>query len=123
MPTPKDELLYSKTKKYVYNKYPKHSAYRSGILVKTYKKKFADKYGTRKTPYIGKNTSSKGLSRWFREKWVNQRGDVGYRYKNDIYRPSRRVTKKTPKTHGELSSRAVKRARTKKYRHGRVDKF
>ena len=39
MPEPKDLKLYKKVKEEVYKKYPKHSAYRSGILVKTYKSK------------------------------------------------------------------------------------
>ena len=34
---PTDQALYAKTKKQVYKKHPKHSAYRSGILVQTYK--------------------------------------------------------------------------------------
>ena len=38
---PKDQQLYDKTKKEVYKRIPKHSAYRSGVLVQTYKKKFA----------------------------------------------------------------------------------
>ena len=37
---PVDNNLYNKTKKYIYKKYPKHSAYRSGLLVKKYKKYF-----------------------------------------------------------------------------------
>ena len=37
---PVDNNLYNKTKKKNYKKYPKHSAYRSGLLVKKYKKYF-----------------------------------------------------------------------------------
>ena len=37
MATPKDIKLYNKIKKEVYSNIPKHSAYRSGILVKEYK--------------------------------------------------------------------------------------
>ncbi len=33
----KDKILYEKVKKEIYLKYPKHSAYRSGLLVKKYK--------------------------------------------------------------------------------------
>ena len=33
MPEPKDKKLYQRTKKYIYKKNPKHSAYRSGLLV------------------------------------------------------------------------------------------
>lgn len=122
---PSDTKLYNKTKKQIYKRIPKHSAYRSGILVQTYKKKFKDKYGTRKSPYKGNitKTKKKGLTRWFKEKWVNQRGEIGYKYKNDIYRPSKRITKKTPLTHKELSKKEIKRARTKKYRKGRVYRF
>lgn len=63
------------------------------------------------------------MKRWFKEEWVNQRGEVGYKYKNDIYRPSKRITKKTPTTHKELSKRQIKRARKEKYRTGRVKRF
>jgi len=120
---PTDLILYNKTKINIYKKYPKHSAYRSGNLVKTYKKLFKKKYGSRKKPYLGKNPTKKGLKRWFNEKWVNQRGEVGYKYKSDIYRPSKRITKKTPKTHKELSKKRVKKARRTKYKKGRVKRF
>jgi hypothetical protein len=123
MPQPKDQKLYNKTKRYIYKKYPKHSAYRSGLLVQEYKKRFSKKYGKKRDPYKGKKTEKKGLGRWFREKWVNQRGEVGYRYKSDVYRPSKRVTKKTPKTYKELSKQQIKIARSKKYRKGRVNRF
>ena len=123
MPQPRDQKLYNKTKKYIYKKYPKHSAYRSGLLVQEYKKRFSKKYGKKKDPYKGKKTEKKGLGRWFKEKWVNQRGEVGYRYKSDVYRPSKRITKKTPKTYKELSKSAIKKARSKKYRKGRVNRF
>jgi len=36
MPIPVDKKLYNKTKREIFKKYPKHSAYRSGILVKKY---------------------------------------------------------------------------------------
>ena len=124
MPIPVDKNLYNKTRRNIIKKYPKHSAYRSGILVKKYKQLFLEKYGKKTSPYIGKKTSkNKGLSRWFKEKWRNQRGEVGYKYKSDIYRPSRRITKKTPKTHGELTRKKIRIARKKKYLKGRVDKF
>lgn len=123
MPLPRDQKLYNKTKKYIYKKHPKHSAYRSGLLVKEYKKRFSKKYGKKKNPYKGKKTEKKGLSRWFKEKWVNQRGEIGYKYKSDVYRPSKRITKKTPKTHNELTKKQIKRARSKKYKKGRVNRF
>jgi hypothetical protein len=120
---PRDNSLYKKVKKQIYKKIPKHSAYRSGIVVKTYKKKYAKKYGKKAKPYFGKKTKKRGLKRWFQEKWVNQRGEVGYKYKNDIYRPTFRINKKTPTTHKELTKKQIKRARKEKYTRGRVRKF
>jgi hypothetical protein len=122
---PVDKVLYNKTKKQLYKKYPKHSAYRSGLLVQAYKKAFSEKYGNKKQPYFGKSKKGRatGLGRWFAEKWLNQRGEVGYKYKSDVYRPTKRVTKKSPITFGELSKKQIKRARTEKYRTGHVKLF
>ena len=38
MSTPTEKKLYDQVKKEIYEKYPKHSAYRSGLLVQEYKK-------------------------------------------------------------------------------------
>ena len=66
-----------------------------------------EKYGTKKSPYLGKKNTKKGLKRWFDEKWVNQRGEVGYKYKNDVYRPKIRITDDTPITHDELTKKEI----------------
>ena len=122
MAEPNDIILYNKVKTQIYKKHPKHSAYRSGIVVKTYKNEFKNIYGN-KSPYKGKKTKKKGLKRWFAEDWRNQRGEIGYKYDNDVYRPTKRITKKTPKTFKELKKKQIKRARTEKYRKGRVKRF
>ena len=121
--TPRDPRLYTKVKQYVYTKYPKHSAYRSGLLVQTYKLMFRKKHGPNQKPYIGSKTHSTGLSRWFREKWRNSRGRVGYQYQSDIYRPTKRITPATPVTHQELTKSEVRRARHDKLKYGRVNRF
>jgi len=121
MSEPADIKLYNKVKKQIYKKYPKHSAYRSGILVRSYKEEFKKKYGDIK-PYLGKKNTS-GLTRWFLEGWRNQRGEIGYRYKSDIYRPTRRISKKTPTTFSELSGKQIKRAMKEKAKNKRVKKF
>lgn len=123
MPNPVDLKLYNKVKDNVYKRIPKHSAYRSGIVVQEYKTKFSKKYGRNKTPYKGKKTRKKGISRWVDERWTNQRGEIGYKHKNDVYRPSVRITKNTPTTFRELNKKQIKRARTEKYRKGRVARF
>ena len=123
MSIPREKGLYERTKKYIYSKYPKHSAYRSGLLVQEYKRRFSHKYGNTKNAYIGTKTKKVGLDRWFSEKWVNSRGEVGYRYKNDVYRPTIRITKKTPLTYEDLSLKQIQKARQTKYRKGRVSRF
>ena len=115
MATPKDEKLYQKIKPEIILKYPKHSAYRSGLIVKAYKEAGGKYEGTKPT--------TTGLKRWFDEKWTNQRGQVGYKYKSDVYRPNIRVTKDTPTTFSELSKKEIAEGRRKKYLYGHVDKF
>ena len=123
MSTPKDEKLYLRVKKRIYKKYPKHSAYRSGILVQEYKKDFANKYGSRKKPYIGKKPLNKGLDRWFKEEWISDSGKIGYSAKSSVYRPTKRITKDTPVTFNELTTKQITRAKREKARSGRVRKF
>ena len=115
MSVPTDKKLYEKVKAEIYKKYPKHSAYRSGLLVKEYK----SQGGT----YSGKENQSTGLNRWFREKWTNQRGETGYKYKSDVYRPNNKITKQTPVTFNELSKKEIDRAKREKASKGRVKEF
>ena len=122
MPEPVNMTLYNKIKSQVKRDIPKHSAYRSGIIVQKYKKAFANKYGS-KSPYKGKKTRKRGLKRWFLEDWRNQNGKVGYHSKSDIYRPMRRITKGTPVTHGELTKKERRRARRIKRTKGYVYRF
>ena len=120
---PSDPELYKKVKSRVRKKMPKHSAYRSGHETKQYIKEFQEKYGNRKKPYKGKKRPNTGLSRWFKEKWRNQRGEVGYKKKSDVYRPTKRITRKTPKTFSELPKHKVDKARREKAKKGKVKKF
>ena len=110
-----NQELYDKVKKQIYAKYPVHSAYRSGLLVKTYKEQGGK--------YIGKENKSSGLNRWFKEKWVNSRVEVGYKNKSDVYRPTVRVSKDTPTTFKELTKEQIEKAKAAKTKTGRVQKF
>ena len=58
-----------------------------------------------------------------KEQWTNQRGEVGYKYKSDVYRLTVRVTKDTPITFKELKPKEIEKARHEKYTEGRVSKF
>ncbi len=122
MSNPRDKRLYEMVKKRVYTSNPTHSAYRSGMLVSEYKKSFVRKYGKDTNPYIGDKPKD-GLTRWFKEDWRNQRGEEGYKKKGDIYRPTKRITSKTPKTLGELSKTDITKAQKQKKKTGRVVKF
>ena len=95
--------------------YARPSAYKSGYIVKKYK----ELGGT----FVGKKKVKQGLPRWFAEKWVNQRGVEGYQHKSDVYRPSIRITKKTPVTWGELNKKDIDRARRTKSKGRRVNRF
>lgn len=95
--------------------YKKPSAYKSGFIVKKYK----EEGGT----FVHKKNANEGLSRWFAEEWKNQHGKTGYAHANDVYRPSKKVTSKTPKTWNELSEKQIEKAKKEKYQTGRVKKF
>ena len=92
----------------------KHSAYKSSLIVKDYKK--------RGGKYSGKKTK-KGLTRWHKEDWRTASGSKTYEKKGDIFRPTKRITKDTPTTMGELSKDRIKRAESEKARTGKVKKY
>ena len=123
MATPYDIDLYQKIKSRIYKKNPKHSAYRSGILVKTYKKEFSKKYGNNIPPYLGKKPNKRGLKRWFDENWKSDTGMYSYTKCNSVYRQTKRITSKTPVTFSELSPKELKRAKKEKCKTGRVKYF
>ena len=114
MSIPDDPKLYEQVKNEIYKKYPKHSAYRSGLLVKEYK--------ARGGTYSGDKNKKEGLTAWFAQNWKNQRGETVYEYKSDIYRPTVKVGD-TPKTFAELSKKEIEKARREKARKGRVKRF
>ena len=108
----KNPALYKKSKAKYANM--KHSAYKSSLVVKDYKKK-GGKYSGKKT--------KKGLTRWHKEDWRTASGSKTYKKKGDIFRPTKRVSKDTPTTMGELSKNRIKRAEGEKARTGKVKKY
>jgi hypothetical protein len=118
-----NQKLYDKVvekAKRTFKKWP--SAYASGYVVKEYKR-----LGGK---YKGKKPSKKtGLSRWFKEEWVNvcklpkkvpcgrPKTDLKtWKKKYPYCRPYKRVTSKTPKTAKELSKKELERRCRKKKR-------
>jgi len=96
MPIPLDKRLYAAVKREADQRYAKPSAYKSGYIVQTYKRrggKYANDHKTR------------NLKRWFAEKW----GDIGHKG-YPVYRPFVKVDKKrTPLTASEISPTQAKR--------------
>jgi hypothetical protein len=95
MPTPMNPRLYAKAKAKADETYKTHSAYKSGFIVKEYKR-LGGKYLEDSKP--------KDLKRWFKEKW----GDVGNK-KYPVYRPSVKVSKKTPLLASEIDPKDLKK--------------
>jgi hypothetical protein len=95
MSIPIDKKLYEKVKKLADETYSKPSAYKSGFIVKTYKK-MGGKYKD-VDPH-------KPLKRWFEEEWK----DIGNK-KYPVYRPTKRVNSKTPLTISEINPKNLKK--------------
>lgn len=114
-PTPKNCKLYEQARKKF--AHMKHSAYKSGHVIQEYKRLGGTFKKHTKHEKPGK------LSRWFKEKWRNQRGKVGYQKRGDLYRPTRRISKETPVTWNELSKKEIQKARRQKITNKRVKRF
>ncbi len=56
--------LYNRIKEEIYKKYPKHSLYRSGLIVKKYKEE-GGQYDTKTPP------EDSGIRKWLKEKWID----------------------------------------------------
>lgn len=127
MPSPKNKILYNRIKnkaKRIFKVWP--SAYASGWLVKEYKRQG----GT----YSGKKSSDTGIARWFKEKWINvcklprkvacgrpqspirSQTLSAWKKRYPYCRPSKRVTRSTPKTARELTKAEIARRCKRKRR-------
>jgi len=104
--------LYERVKKSIHMK---PSAYRSALIVRRYKQLG----GTYNKP----KPKLTGLSRWFAENWKSNTGKYGYTSKSSVYRPTKRITAKTPTTFSELTKSQLLRAKREKAQTGRVKVF
>jgi len=89
MPIVANQELYNEVKKYADTIYEKPSAYKSGFIVKTYKK-LGGEYLDDKEP--------KNLKRWYKEAWES----IANKDEYPVYRPTKRITKDTPLTINEI---------------------
>ena len=98
---PLDEALYERAKATVYPRYKKPSAYRSGAVIKEYKR-----LGGR-----FKEDGGRPLERWFQEDWQ----DIGNK-DYPVYRPTKRISKDTPLTASEIDPADARRKIIEKQR-------
>jgi hypothetical protein len=124
MPKPANERLYRYVKLLANKKFKsKSGVYRSSWIVREYKKRG----GT----YTLRKSSNSGLNRWYKEQWIDlnrpikdTRGRIiGYHKcgrtskntngtsKYPLCRPSKRVSKHTPRTVSELSKNSISKAK------------
>lgn len=90
MPKIDNPELYQVAKQIADQTYSKPSAYKSGYIVKLYK----NMGGT-----YTDDSKPKNLQRWFKESWRDI-ADLNY----PVYRPTKRVSKKTPLTPDEIDT-------------------
>lgn len=88
MPKINNPELYERAKKKADKVYSKPSAYKSGYIVKTYKS-IGGTYSDDNKP--------KDLARWYLEDWK----DIGMS-SYPVYRPTKRISKRTPLTPQEI---------------------
>jgi hypothetical protein len=106
-----DPIIYKKAKQIADQVYDRPSAYKSGFIVKKYKE-----MGGRYSDDVPKQKTD--LKRWFNEKW----SDINP-YKDEqtypVYRPTKRVNKKTPLILSEIDMDNLKKQSKLKqtYRH------
>ena len=74
-------------------------------------------------PRVRKTKKGLALKRWFKEKWRTPKGKIGYKGKDRTFRPTVRVSSKTPATWSELSPSEKARAAKEKKTKGRVSRY
>ena len=72
---------------------------------------------------VRKTKKGLALKRWFKEKWRTTRGKKTYSGKDRTFRPTKRVSSKTPSTWSELSPSEKRRAAKEKRTKGRVSRY
>jgi len=92
---PTNPVLYAHVKEMADAIYKKPSAYKSGYIVKTYKRLGGE--------YID-DKKERTLKRWFDEKWM----DVGNK-DYPVFRPTKRINKKTPLLVSEIDKKSLKK--------------
>ena len=72
---------------------------------------------------IRKTEKGASLRRWFKEDWRTPRGNKDYSGGENLFRPTKKVNKKTATTYSELTKSELRAAQKEKNSKGRVSRF
>ena len=72
---------------------------------------------------VRKTAAGLRLKRWFKEDWRTPRGNKDYSKGENTFRPTKKISKKTPKTWSQLSKGDKARATKEKREKGRVSRY
>ena len=72
---------------------------------------------------VRKTKEGLALKRWFKEEWETPGGSKDYSDGDVVFRPTKKVSKDTPKTYGELSPSDIAAVINEKKTKGRVSKY
>ena len=72
---------------------------------------------------VRKTKKGLALKRWLKEDWRTPRGNKDYSKGENTFRPTKRISKDTPKTWSQLSKSDKARAAKEKREKGRVSKY
>ena len=72
---------------------------------------------------VRKTKKGASLRRWFKEDWKTPKGKENYEGGENTFRPTKKVSKDTPKTWSEVTPASKAKAQREKNTKGRVTKY
>jgi hypothetical protein len=77
------------------------------------------------SPFSKVRKTAKGLAlkRWFKEKWETPSGESDYSKGENVFRPTVKVSEKTPKLWSQYSDSQIAAAKKEKSTEGRVSEY
>ena len=72
---------------------------------------------------VRKTKKGADLKRWFKEDWRTPKGNKDYSKGENTFRPTKKISKDTPKTWSQLSASDKAKAKKEKDTKGRVSRY
>ena len=83
-----------------------------------------DRYRQAASPFrVRKTKKGASLRRWFKEDWKTPSGKEDYEGGENTFRPTKKVSRDTPKTWSEVTPASKAKAQKEKNTKGRVTKY